>query len=141
MAQINAWASNLHHNVSRSLANLTVYDYIRLVIIIGGYCLLRPYLIQLGARFQAKDHERKLDSEESHSSPAAVSPNSLRGQIGIPEDSEEEDVGVVGPSWGQTARRRQRQLIRRILDEEERRRAEEDPTESDKEIEQFLIPE
>lgn len=99
---------------------------------------MRPYLVKLGGRFQASDHERELDDTEVLS--AAVSPNFLRGQIDVPDDSEsEEEVG--GPSdtnWGRKARRRQRRIIKSTVEAEEKLRAEKDEADSDKEIEEFL---
>lgn len=126
---------------AQSTRNLTPKDYIRLLAIVGGYCLLRPYLVRLGGRFQASDHEREIDDCEILSSgdKGIISPNLLRGQI--PEDSDEEeeeegDKGVV--SWGRKARRRQRGLVRKIVEAEEKRRREEEEADSDKEIEEFL---
>ncbi|KAI9669198.1 MAG: hypothetical protein M1817_004740 [Caeruleum heppii] len=136
---LQKWSSNLQSNISSSVSRLSIYDYIRLVIIIGGYCLLRPYLLKLGGHFQAKDHERDVDPNEI-SSGAAISPNSLRGQVEVPEDSDsDDDAGTTGANWGKTARRRQRAMIRSLLDAEEKRKAEEAEADSDKEIEEFLV--
>ncbi|KAI9884465.1 MAG: hypothetical protein M1823_003738 [Watsoniomyces obsoletus] len=143
---LHTWSSNLQHNLSDSVTRMTIQDYLRLVIIVGGYALLRPYLIQLGGRFQAKDHEREL-SEHETSSMAAMSPNSLRGQVSVPEDTDDEDdeegetsgaVKTNDADWGRRARRRQREMIRKLLEAEERARAEEDE-DSDKEIEEYLV--
>ena len=111
-----------------------------MIIVIGAYSLLRPYLIKRGARFQAKDHERELDPDEI-SSVAAISPNSLRGKIHVPEDtdSESEEEGRKRTDWGKKARRRQRRVIKQLLDEDEKRRQEEEEAASDKEIEEFLV--
>lgn len=136
MDKFHTWAGNLQRNVEESVSKMTLYDYIRVIIVLGGYCLLRPYLLQLAGRFQAKDHERELDPDEM-SSAAAVSPNSLRGQVEVPEDSDEEEA-ITGTDWGRTARRRQRRLIRKILEAEEKLKAEEAELDSDKEIEEFL---
>ncbi|KAI9774358.1 MAG: hypothetical protein M1840_004252 [Geoglossum simile] len=135
---LQTWAGNFQRNVSDSVSQLSLRDYIRIVIILGGYALLRPYLLKLGGKFQAKDHERGLDPEEM-SSGAAMPINSLRGQVRVPEDTEEEDDGGsgTGAEWGRTARRRQRDMIRKILEGEEKRKAEE-AEDSDKDIEEFL---
>ena len=130
---------------AQTTRNLTPKDYIRLLAIVGGYCLLRPYLVKFGGRFQASDHEREIDDTEEiltvgGGDKGIISPNVLRGQI--PEDTddneeeEEGDKGVV--SWGRKARRRQRELVRKIVEAEEKRRKEEDEADSDKEIEEFL---
>lgn len=135
------WAGNFQHNLTETVTKMAWHDYIRIVIVIGGYCLLRPYLILLGGKFQAKDHERELNEDEM-SSAAAMSPNSLRGQVQVPEDSDDEDggdgAGTTGTDWGRSARRRQRQLIRKILEAEEKLKAEEEEADSDKDIEEFL---
>ena len=121
------------------MESLQPRDYIRLIAIVGGYCLLRPYLIKLGGKQQAKDHERALDADET-SSPAAVSPNTLRGQVDdMPEDSdnEEEIKPGSGVNWGQGTRSKQRRTLKQILEAEERKGAVEE-ADSDKEIEEFL---
>jgi hypothetical protein len=112
-------------------------DYIRLVIIIGAYCLLRPYLLKLAGRFQAKDHEREIDANEL-SSGAAMNPNSLRGQVMVPDDTDSEGE-ATGAEWGKRAKKRQRQLIRKILDADEKRKLEEQEAEDDKDIAEFLV--
>ncbi|MCJ1375656.1 hypothetical protein MMC20_006893 [Loxospora ochrophaea] len=137
--QLSTYRHNLQQNLGQSLDRLALKDYIRLTAIVGAYCLLRPYLLKLGARFQAKDHERDVDPDEL-SSAAAMSPNTLRGQVTVPEDSEsEEDMAVgTGANWGKKARRRQRQMVRKIVEAEEKLRAEEAQEDSDKDIEEFL---
>lgn len=122
---------------AQSTRNLTPKDYIRLLAIVGGYCLLRPYLVRLGGRFQASDHEREIeDTEILSGDKGIISPNVLRGQI--PEDSDEEEGDKEVVSWGRKARRRQRGLVRKIVEAEEKRRREEEEADSDKEIEEFL---
>lgn len=137
---------------AQTTRNLTPKDYIRLLAIVGGYCLLRPYLVKFGGRFQASDHERKIDDNTEKiltgggdggrgRDKGIISPNVLRGQIPEDTDDDEEeekegDKGVV--SWGRKARRRQRGLVRKIVEAEEKRRKEEDEADSDKEIEEFL---
>ncbi len=120
------------------MSRLQAKDYIRLIAIVGGYCILRPYLIKLGGKHQAKDHDRALDTDET-SSPAAISPNALRGQNDIAEDSDSDEDAAAGAglNWGKTTRRKQRRTLKQILEAEERRGAVEE-ADSDKEIEEFL---
>jgi hypothetical protein len=138
--QFSEYSSNLRSQVNYTYHRLTIKDYIQLVIIVGAYGLLRPYLIKLGAKFQAKDHERELDPDEM-SSAAATSINSLRGKVHVPEDtdSESEAEGKKETDWGKKARRRQRKMIREILEAEEKKLRELDENESDKDIEEFLV--
>ncbi|MCJ1304228.1 hypothetical protein MMC08_007040 [Hypocenomyce scalaris] len=156
LKKLHIFATNFNHHLSTSVSNLTLKDYIHLVIILGAYCLLRPYLLQLAGRFQAADHDRELDGNET-SSAAAVSPNSLRGLVSVPQDSSDEGeeggdgdgndgekVGTgwgTGADWGKKARRRQRVMIRKILEAEEtlEREEGEEETESDVEIEELLV--
>ncbi len=141
MDMVYSWAGNFQHNIEDTVSQMNLRDYIRIIIIVGGYCLLRPYLLQLGGRFQAKDHDRPLDEDEM-SSAAAMSPNSLRGQVEVPEDSDTDEDGEDGRSsgmdWGRKARRRQRKLLRKILEAEDQLKAEEAEADSDKDIEEFL---
>ncbi|KAH0539069.1 hypothetical protein FGG08_004367 [Glutinoglossum americanum] len=134
---LQKWAGNFQRNVSNSVSNLSLKDYIRLVIILGGYALLRPYLLKLAGKFQARDHERELDPNEMTSG-AAMSVNALRGRVQVPGDSdEEEESSATGADWGHAARRHQREMISELLAAEERKLAEEQEG-SDKDIEEFL---
>ncbi|MCJ1241122.1 hypothetical protein MMC14_009126 [Varicellaria rhodocarpa] len=140
LSYANDWQRNLSHTFSR----LTLQQYLRLLIMVCAYMLLRPYLVKLGGKFQAKDHERELDPDEMRSS-AAISPNSLRGQVEVPEDSDSEGeneprMGTgTSVSWGKKARKRQRYMIRKLVEAEEKRRAEEEEADSDQEIQEFLV--
>ena len=139
------YTSKAINNFNSTFDRLTLQDYIRLIVIIGAYALLRPHLIKLGARFQAKDHERELDPEEIEQA-GKISANSLRGEslkgkVHIPQDtdSESEDEARKTTDWGKKARRRQRKVIRGLLEEEDKRRRELEEDESDKEIQEFLV--
>ncbi|KAF2463454.1 DUF1531-domain-containing protein, partial [Lindgomyces ingoldianus] len=134
---LSTWGNNFTRNTSNAFAELRLKDYIRLVIIIGAYCLLRPYIIKLGAKLQTKAHEKdSADHGEIH-------PNELRGKVEIPglEDSDEEDEGYEPKpgEWGRNARVRQRKFIRDALAKEEQRLREEAEAEDDKDIEEFLV--
>ncbi|KAK1833250.1 protein trafficking Pga2 [Podospora conica] len=130
-------------NVQSTLANMSPEKWIRIIIVAGAYLLLRPYIIKLGGRSQMKLHEQ----EAAEAVPAAaLSPNDLRGQVKIPEDSSdsEDDEGGGKASgaqadWGKKARRRQRHMIKRLLEAEEKRLEESKEEEEDKDIEEFLI--
>lgn len=100
--------------------------------------LLRPYLIKLGGRSQMKVHE-----QEAAEAVPALSPNDLRGQVTIPEDSSDSEDEATSSGaqadWGKKARRRQRHMIKRLLEVEEKRLEESKEEEEDKDIEEFLI--
>ena len=135
---------------------MTTENYIRLVAIVCGYCLIRPYLVKLGGRFQALDHEREIeddDASELISPAAAISPNSLRGyghadfvnddddaDADADEDDDEEENMGDGKcvAWGKRARTRQRKVLRARSAADEKLLAQEMESNSDKEIEEFL---
>jgi hypothetical protein len=140
---LSTWAGNFQRNTTSAFAEMRPKDYIRMVIIIGTYCLIRPWLMKLGAHMQAKQH--KKDSEEEIAG-AEIHPNELRGgqgKIEIPglgDSDEEEDAEDTQPGqWGRTARVRQRKFIRQTLEKAEQKLKDEQEDESDKEIEEFLV--
>ena len=137
---IRVWAENLQRNVIDAFYRMTPEKYIRLVAIIGAYALIRPYMMKLGSRFQTKEHEKEVDPIEMAAA-AAISPNSLRGQVKVPEDSDEDEAEaqVTGGDWGKKARKRQRQMVKRILETEEKLRREQQEDDEDKDIEEFLV--
>ncbi|OTA67472.1 DUF1531-domain-containing protein [Hypoxylon sp. EC38] len=126
------------NNLSESFSSMTPKQWIRLVIIVGAYMLLRPYIIKLGAKHQEKQLEKQFKEEEERQ--AQISPNQLRGQLDIPEDSdEEEQAETTASDWGKKARKRQRNMIKKLLDAEEKRLQELQEDEEDKDIEQYLV--
>jgi len=132
-AILNTWKNNFTRNTSEAFTRLTPKDAIRLVIIGCAYLLIvRPLLVRLGTRIQAKQHE---DANKEADAQA------LSGKVSIPgvdsdsdEDEDEDEGGKVG-QWGRTARLRQRRVVRRALEMKERAALED---ESDEEIREFL---
>ncbi|KAI0550733.1 protein trafficking Pga2 [Xylaria curta] len=129
------------NNVSTSLTNMTAQQWIRLIAIVGAYALLRPYIIKLGAKHSAKEFEKAQQDV------AEISPNQLRGELGIPDESEDEEGGgdddgqgaTSAADWGKKARKRQRRMIKQLLDAEEQRLQETFDEQEDKDIEEFLV--
>lgn len=102
--------------------------------------LLRPYLVKYANRAQMKAFEEEAARAEAEAK-AKISPNALRGQVDIPDDTDDEDGAKGQPSgadWGRTARRRQRQMIKKLLEAEEERLRESKEELEDKDIEEFL---
>lgn len=135
-------------NLRGSVEGYSPEYWIRLVIVVGAYILIRPYLIKLGGKAQMNQHEREAAetaAEEEARAKAKMSPNELRGHsIQIPEesDSEGENEGQASSSdWGKKARRRQRTMIKKILNAEEKRLQELQEDDEDKDIEEFLTKE
>ncbi|KAH9901871.1 DUF1531-domain-containing protein [Xylariomycetidae sp. FL2044] len=132
-------------NFGQSLTSMTPKQWLRLVIVVGAYLLLRPYLIKMGAKFQEKQFEKQ--AEETDKNKADISPNQLRGQVDIPEDSDDDEEGAgadgqaaqtTASDWGKKARKRQRNMIKKMLDVEEKRLQQLQEDEEDKDIERYL---
>jgi len=91
---------------------------LRTIVFLGAYLLLRPYLLQLTAKFQASDHDREVADDADGDSMAATGKTALRlGEI----ESDGEESG-----WGAKARRRVREERRRLEEEVERAEEEEE---------------
>jgi Protein trafficking PGA2 len=140
MDYIRSWADNFQRNITEAFYGMTPEKYIRLIAIIGAYALIRPYVMKFGSRFQTKEHEKEVDPKEMAAA-AAISPNSLRGQVQVPEDSDEDEAEAqgTGANWGKKARKRQRQMVKKILEAEEKLRREQQEDDEDKDIEEFLV--
>jgi hypothetical protein len=134
-----AWLGQLQQNVIDTFSQLTVEKYIRLVVIVGAYALLRSYILKLAGKQQTKEHEKEVDPREVASAAGAGIPRPLRDQVQVPDDSDEEDGQVTGTDWGKKARKRQRQMVRKILEADEKLRKEKEGDEEDKDIEEFLV--
>lgn len=135
------WRDNLVRNTTQAFTEMKPEGYIRLVVIVGAYALIRPYLMKLGAKMQERQHERDAMEELL---PTDIHPNELRtgkkyAIPGVEESDDEEETEVKPGQWGKAARVRQRKFIRGKLEEEERRLQAEQEAESDKEIEDLLI--
>jgi flagellar biosynthesis/type III secretory pathway M-ring protein FliF/YscJ len=143
-------ATRLKTNLTASFTEMSLQHWIRVVMIVGTYLLLRPYIIKFGARHQEKLLE-KQDKEDKAQREAdgKISPNQLRGEIGIPDEDEDSDdddnkpdaeatAASTAADWGKKARKRQRVMLRKILDAEEERLRELQEDEEDKDIEQYL---
>jgi hypothetical protein len=138
---LKEWGTNFTTNTKASLTEMGVKDWIRIIMIVGTYLLIRPQLLKFGANVQAKRHE--ADAKAMESNGAEIHPNELRSgkKIAIPGvESEDEEEGEVKPGdFGKAARVRQRKFIRKAVEEQERKLADEQAAESDKEIEEYLV--
>jgi flagellar biosynthesis/type III secretory pathway M-ring protein FliF/YscJ len=70
-------------------------DWLRLVIIIGGYILLRPILIRFGAKMQEKQLEKEEKTESNE---------------GVVKEKKLDTKAKDDLQWGVKARIRQRKL-------------------------------
>jgi Protein trafficking PGA2 len=155
-ALVTKWAGNFSRNTSSAFARMTAKDWIRMIIFVGAYLLLRPYLVKFGAKFQQKQFEKQIEEEKAEAkeqaderrkrkaAKAGLSPNDIRvgRKIDIPgvdTDSEDEDEEREegAAEWGRKARVRQRKTIRKIMEQHEKK-LQEKGNESDKDIEDLL---
>lgn len=131
------WADNFTRNTSEAFARLTLKDYIRLIIIMGGYALLRPYIMKIGEKLQMRQHEK-----DAASGTGEIHPNELRGKKmaipGLDEDTDDEDDESAPADWGRTARVRQRKFIREALEKEEERLRDQFNAKDDQDIAEYL---
>lgn len=125
------YGNNASNNLQDTFSNLTTQQWLRMVAIVGGYMLLRPYLMQWGIKGAVKNLEENEAREK-----AAITPNELRGARQQLEEQEEEDMGDgTSTDWGTKARLRQRTVLKQMMEAEEKKRQEED---SDEDIQEFL---
>lgn len=127
------YGQNATNNISEAVTTMTLNSWLRLIVIVGGYMLLRPRALTFITRGAVKKMEEEDEREKAR---AQITPNELRGAKMQLQDQEDEDVGDgTGADWGQKARLRQREVLKQMLEAEERRREEE---EEDKDIADLL---
>lgn len=129
-------------NAGLSFSTMTMQKWIRLVIVVGTYLLVRPYILKYASKRQEAQFAKDNSEEEAKTQ---ISANSLRGQIDIPEESDDDEnqTGVeattTASDWGKKARKRQRHMLKKVLEAEEKRLQELQEDEEDKDIEQYLV--
>ena len=78
--------NNLRSNLVKFI-NMSGLQWIRIITIVGGYLLLRPYLTKLAMKTQNKQLEEPLDvlkeAQAEKRAEAIISPNTLRGMFVI----------------------------------------------------------
>lgn len=141
---IQYFATNFLHNIENAL-DMDLRTTIRLVVVVGAYLLIRPYLLKGGAKMQEKQHDKVIAADKKREAAAAaaavISPNSLRGKVEVPEDteSEEEEGQASGVNWGGKARKKQRRVLRKILEGDEKMRMDAEGDGDDKDIMDLLV--
>ncbi|CAM1508357.1 Fc.00g052050.m01.CDS01 [Cosmosporella sp. VM-42] len=130
-AQFLQYGANASNNLQDTFTNMTTKHWIRLIMIVGGYMLLRPYLMKLGTHLGVKQME-KQEAKEKEIVKAKISANELRG---LPADASDDEGESTAGDWGQKARVRQREVLKQLVEAEEKRLEDEDEL---KEIEDLL---
>lgn len=133
VANIRNWLLETQIYIEENIIRLPRKSSIRLLIIIGVYCLIRPYLLKWSGVKQTTDYEKAIDEDETEDSSAANesqdAPDASRGVSGT--SGNEKEV-----TWGEKARQRQERPIQELVEGHEA--ASSGDAESDKEIEDFL---
>lgn len=99
---------------------------LRMVIFLGGYLMLRPYILKLQAKFQERDHAREIDPTEESSHSAIPAKRRPAGEES--DDDDDENNGA----WGAKLTRRRRAEAAEIA------RLREEENDSDDEIAKYL---
>lgn len=131
------FGNNASNNLQETFSRMTIHHWLRLTVIVGGYMLLRPYLMKWSVKKAVRNLEEADEKEKAEAAAVSMTPNELRGAKALlNEQLETEDGGDgTGADWGQKARVRQRVLLKQMLEQEEQRRMED---EDDKDIAEFL---
>ncbi|KAL7936771.1 hypothetical protein V8C35DRAFT_296425 [Trichoderma chlorosporum] len=139
VAQMSQYGSNASNNIQKSFNDMTTHGWLRLIMIVCTYLLIRPHVIKYSTKHAVKQLEKqdREDKAQAKEAVAKMSPNELRGLNAGAELDVDADEGADGTNadWGSKARVRQRKTLRKILEAEERRRYEE---ESDEDIRDLL---
>ncbi|KAF5122461.1 uncharacterized protein G6M90_00g107910 [Metarhizium brunneum] len=139
VARLSEYGQNATSNISQGFNSMTLQSWIRIVVIAGGYMLLRPYFLKAvtkGAVEKMERDDRAARGEDDKLPHPELTPNEYRG---IKEKlyADDDNAGADGTSsdWGQKARVRQRKMLRELLEDDERRRA---ALDEDADIQEFL---
>ncbi|MCJ1456335.1 hypothetical protein MMC28_006696 [Mycoblastus sanguinarius] len=123
------WVLEGHDTAVSIATSLITTNHIRLIAIIGGYCLLRPYLLQLALRFQASDFD---EPAEAMPMPSKSCDDHLEGF-----HDDEKDIKARA-NWGPKATRRQRLIITKSIDAQVRYEIDQAGASSGVDIEGFI---
>ncbi|KAJ3492468.1 hypothetical protein NLG97_g5374 [Lecanicillium saksenae] len=135
-AKLLEYGNNAGNNLQDTFSKMTIHGWLRLTVIVGGYLLLRPYILKLSVKTAVSKMEEEDEREKAKA--AAMTPNELRGAKELLEEHLDDDTADgSGADWGQRARVRQRTMLKEMLEAEEQRRLEEE--EEDKDIAEFLV--
>lgn len=119
------YGQNASNNMQGAFKEMSLQQWIRLIVVVGAYLLLRPYAMKwLGGR-----QLDAMDKDDKKEKAARITANQLRGEKGPVDldELEEEDLGDgTATDWGSRARVRQRTMIKHLMEADERRRQEDD---------------
>ncbi|KAL7925395.1 trafficking PGA2 domain-containing protein [Trichoderma austrokoningii] len=138
LGQLSQFGQNASNNIQRSFTDMSTQGWLRLIMVVCTYLLIRPHIIKYSTKHAVKKLEEQdvKDKKFAEEQVTKMSPNDLRG-LGSVEEDIDADEGADGTkaNWGSKARVRQRKALRKILEAEEKRRYEE---ESDEDVKDLL---
>ena len=130
---IKTWLLETQIYIEENIIRLPRKSSIRLLIIVGAYCLFRPFLLKWGGIKQTTDYDKALEEDEAEGDSAA---NESQDASSVSTKTPGASDTKSGATWGEKARQRQKRPIRELVEgNEETSGADAD---SDKEIEEFL---
>ena len=119
--------------VEEHVIKLPRENSIRLLIIIGVYCLIRPYILKLGGIKAQAEEEKALDEDETSDDMAATESQEASNVSAKTSNASGNDKDAT---WGEKARARQKRSVRDLVEGTDEPSGVE--ADSDKEIEDFL---
>ena len=130
---IKTWLQETQIYVEENIIKLPRKSSIRLLIIVGAYCLFRPFLLKWGGVKQTSDYDKALEEDGAEDDSAAKESQDVSD---VSTKTPGADNDKAGATWGEKARQRQKRPIRELVE------GNEEPSgvdaDSDKEIEEFL---
>ena len=130
---IKTWLQDTTVYIEENVVRLPRKSSIRLLVIIGAYCLFRPYLLKWGGIKQTTNYDKALEEDEAEDSSAATESQDASDYSAKSTTANGDDQGAT---WGEKARQRQKRPVRELV--EGREEVFGPDAESDKEIEEFL---
>lgn len=93
LEEVTVWKDRLLVNSRKSFEEMTAQRWIRIILIIGAYMLVRPYLLR-----GAENRQKKLRQQEAEELglDAGVSANTFRGKRTLPKGRGERQGRVLG---------------------------------------------
>ena len=130
---IKTWLQETQIYIEENVIRLPRKSSIRLLIIVGAYCLFRPFLLKWAGIKQTSDYDKALEEDGAEDDSAA---SESQDASDISTKTPGASNNTSGATWGEKARQRQKRPIRELVE------GDKEPSgadaESDKEIEAFL---
>jgi hypothetical protein len=107
------YVTNLYHKITGAFDEMDTTRWIRMVAVVGGYLLLRPYLVKLGEKFSNRQYAKTIEADAQTTGPKAkISPNALRGHVEpIEDEGEGEGADKVAEEGVKKAKKRQAKKV------------------------------